>query len=512
MRETSRSLHLKLRDIEVVNDDYERQARSTSSSLEDLEAKYNMAIERGVLLEEEVKNGEQERENLRIENQRLRDELSDLKIEAEITQDKLRRVESQGALGRRRKPISLMRSPTTSTPESPEPTINSPNSSVLSSSLFTTPVKPPLASATATPPSPPPSESPVSMRKSITAMPGFPFQKASGPDSSRSSLASRAHKQHTSRAASIASNPGRHAGTGHHPTLNNRFANHGRQNPSASSSSTRGSASRLSSSATSRSSPLPKSESLNQIRGLIGKMQKLEQRVQTAKSRLPAPSESPSRASNRSGSVSGQSSIPATVTLRHNKRLSNSSLGSSVREGDSTPSYVPPTGRQSGSSRTQGDSRSSSRASFSSRSSFSQSTSTHTSIAPPGRSDSRQSGTSNSRLPLGHYSNNPTSESRRPRSSLSNGHKSPVNMNNGMFNIDEDGNNTTSSISLALRSKPENNTSIPEPTISPPIINGLKKRSASGMSAIPTPRSLMTSAGFDRGDQKSQFPGLGETY
>jgi hypothetical protein len=43
------------------------------------------------MMEEEIKVGEQERETLRIETQRLRDELSDLKVEAEIMQDKLRK-------------------------------------------------------------------------------------------------------------------------------------------------------------------------------------------------------------------------------------------------------------------------------------------------------------------------------------------------------------------------------------------------------------------------------------
>lgn len=93
LRDTNRTLQLKLRDIEVANDDFERQARNTTSSLEDMEYKYNAAIERGVLLEEEMREGEQEREGLRIQNQRLRDELSDLKVEAEIVQEKLRNAE-----------------------------------------------------------------------------------------------------------------------------------------------------------------------------------------------------------------------------------------------------------------------------------------------------------------------------------------------------------------------------------------------------------------------------------
>jgi hypothetical protein len=40
------------------------------SSLEDIESKYNHSIERSVMLEEEVRAGEQERESLRIEVQR----------------------------------------------------------------------------------------------------------------------------------------------------------------------------------------------------------------------------------------------------------------------------------------------------------------------------------------------------------------------------------------------------------------------------------------------------------
>lgn len=480
LRDANRTLQLKLRDIEVANDDYERQARNTTSSLEDLESKYNVSIERGVLLEEEVKSGEQERENLRIENQRLRDELSDLKIEAEITQEKLRHVEGLG--GRRRKPIPLMRTP--STPLSPEASVRSSGTSLRSPSLFATPVKPAVLSATATPPSPPISESSASLRKSITAMPGFPRQRASGTDmNSRSSYSSRTQRHNNSRTSSIATSNGR-------PAANGRPANNGRPNPSLSS---RGSVSRLN--GTGRSPALPKSESLNQIRGLIGKMQKLEQRVQSAKSRLPAPSESPNRASPRSGSISGQSSVPSTVTIRR-KRLSGASFSSSVREGDATPSYIPQ-GRQSVSSRTQGDSRPSSRTSYSSRSSFSQST--HTSIAPPGRSDSRQSAGS-SRVPLGHYSTNSTIDGRRPRSSLSSGQKSPVS---GMFNIEEDGSIT---VPLTLRTKFND---IRRPSVSTP--SGPKKRSTSGFSAIPTPRNLKTSTGLDR-EASAKVVDLGETY
>jgi len=129
LRDANRTLQLRLRDIEVANDDFERQARNTTSSLEDLESKYNVAIERGVMLEEEIKIGELERETLRVEAQRLREELSDLKIEAEILQDKIKKQEARH--------LSAI-STDLSVPESPT-FDHSPGGSTASSPLVTTP-------------------------------------------------------------------------------------------------------------------------------------------------------------------------------------------------------------------------------------------------------------------------------------------------------------------------------------------------------------------------------------
>jgi chromosome segregation ATPase len=131
LRDTNRTLQLRLRDSEVANDDFERQARNTTSSLEDMESKHNMAVERAVLLEEEIKIGEQERENLRIEAQRLKEELSDLKIEAELLQDKVRKQESRH-LSSISTDISVLESPTFDT-------IMSLPNSASSSPLMTTP-------------------------------------------------------------------------------------------------------------------------------------------------------------------------------------------------------------------------------------------------------------------------------------------------------------------------------------------------------------------------------------
>ncbi|KAJ5751971.1 Nuclear distribution protein nudE [Penicillium odoratum] len=478
LRDTNRSLQLKLRDIEVANDDYERQARNTTSSLEDLESKYNMAIERGVLLEEEMRNGDQERESLRIDNQRLRDELSDLKVEAEIVQERLRHAEGHGY--RRRKPTPLYRSP--STPQTFEIFDRSPNTATSSPVFATPPAKSSLASSTATPPSPPISEASTNFRKSVNATPTFPRTRVAGADAVNSRTLHQARTQPRpthSRASSLA------------------FSTASRSTPSVTS---RPSLTRMNAP---RPSGLPKSGSLYQIRGLIGKMQKLEERVQSAKSLLPAPSDTSSRGSPRSGSVVGDSPVPSTVTVRRSssKRLSGSSFSSSVRDSEAQQN------RQSYGART-GDSRPSSRTSFSSRSSFSQSV--HSGV--PIRPESRQS-RPGAKTPLGHYSTNPTTESRRPRSSLSN-HNGQTPSVGSMSNIDEDQDidivsptTPTSRIPLDFR----------RPSIS--ATPGLKKRSTSGVSAIPTPRSFKSSIGpgaippvIPPVPDRKQANGLGETF
>ncbi|KAL4925032.1 nuclear distribution protein NudE [Aspergillus undulatus] len=476
LRDTNLSLQLKLRDTEVVNDDYERQHRHTTSSLEDMESKFNMAIERGVLLEEEVKHGEQERENLRIENQRLRDELNELKIETEIVQEKLRNP------NRRRRPAPLGRSP--STPHTPEIFDRSPGHSTVSSPLFTTPptkLSLSLASAAATPPSPPISETSTSMRKSLNAPSGFPLQKASASESfgTRSLYGNRPPQrfQTHSRATSFAFSNGRST-----PSIASR--------PSLSKQSNN-----LTNNTANRPSGIPKSGSLHTIRGLIGKMQKLEERVQSAKSKLPPPSETGSRASSRAGSILADSPGASTLTMRREprKRMSGSSFSSSLRDGD--PSYVT---SSRPSYRTQGDSRPSSRTSFSS--SFSHST--HPSVTPSNRPESRQSRT---KTPLGHYSTNPITESRRPRSSLSNpaGQSTPIN---GMSFIDEDEDQDLAE-QMAARAKISETRPSRLPSFSTPT--GVKKRTVSG---IPAPRSLRRQNTMGPPQSKPTAGDLGETF
>jgi len=431
-----------------------------------------------------MRNSEQEREALRIENQRLRDELTDLKVEAEINLEKLRHTEGQGF--RRRKPTPLYRSP--STPQNLEIFDRSPGTTTSSPVFATPPAKSSLAVSTATPPSPPISESSTSLRRSINATPTFPRSRAAGaePINSRTLLSARTQpRTNHSRTSSLAYSNGAYS--------------NGRSNSSVSISSRAS----LSRSTTQRPPGLPKSGSLHQIRGLIGKMQTLEERIQSAKSRLPAPSETSSRhGSPRSGSIAGDSPVPSNVTVRRSSRhrMSGSSFGSSVRDSEGIPSYIAQS-RQSFGARTQGDSRPSSRTSLSSRSSFSQSV--HSGVPIGARPESRQSRTG-AKTPLGHYSTNPMTESRRPRSSLSN-HTGQTSSVGGMSHIDEDQDDSTPPTPVSQ--------DFPRPSI--PGTSGLKKRTPSGVSAIPTPRSFKTSIGprtMPPPERKTPTTDLGETF
>lgn len=286
------------------------------SSLEDIESKYNHSLERGVMLEEEVRLGEQERESLRIEVQRLRDELSDLKIEQEITVDKLNNTMAMAA---KYGNGSLYHVPP---PKFPSPL--SDTSTVLTDSPSTRMTTPSVASTSTPqsdhsgPPSPPMSEISTTPSQScrVTAQLNDPSTTPRQRDNSQK-------LRKDSRSASLSG------------------------------------ASAL---------PMPSSRSLNQIRGLIGQMQRLEQRVQSARSKLPAPTVttppplrrvsqhrqlSPQRcdssSSNNSNTQTAASSPPTNLssfTLRYGKKQRVPSNGSSVaseREGNfylnSRPSF-----------------------------------------------------------------------------------------------------------------------------------------------------------------------------
>ncbi|KAJ6443772.1 nuclear distribution protein nudE [Purpureocillium lavendulum] len=314
LRDSNRSLQLKLRDIEVANDDFERQARNTTSSLEDMESKFNQAIERGVMMEEEIKMGEQEREKLRIESQRLREELADLKIEAELMQDKIKKQESRH-LSTISTDLSVLGSPTFDK--------NSPGSTA-SSPLITTPPDTKSMSADDTasevhdPPSPPMSDASASMRKSTARVAGVygTLPRKSRLPSLDSNVTPKPRTQPSIGTLSRAAAPRMSGGAS-------------LRTPANRSTKTRPTAAQK----------LPASNSLTHIRSLTAQMQRLEARVQSARSRLPAPTNTPPRASPRS--ANNGNNVPASVTIRSRKRATGSSA-SSLAGDDTTPTGYNP--------------------------------------------------------------------------------------------------------------------------------------------------------------------------
>ena len=474
------------------------------------------------MLEEEIKNGEQERENLRIETQRLRDELSDLKVEAEIMQDKLRRAE---AISERRymgkfSPINAgISRPRSSTSE------HSPETAASSPTIATPPTKSAssAASDTPTPPSPPTSEKSLPKVTTTTAASSLPKSRLSMTKSTM-----------TSRPSHLFNRTPRHS---HAPSVSST------SNPNAPSVSRRTTLHRPESR---QANPTPQglssSASLTQIRGLIGKMQMLEKRVHSARSKLPAPTMTPPKASPRPGSAMGQSHIPATITVRSSRKRTAGSIASGTSS--SLPlvddaSDARPTNSQRISRLSYGGiqptltkeptyseisvSRPSSRASLSSRNSTNHAPGGQTSCMSSSRPSSRQS-MSRSKTPLGHYSASTTvSEARvRPRSSMggsyasSHGHGhgplasvsrlSNYDIDEGLDEAEVQGRTPSRSVTLG-----KENSNIPTPAT--------QTRRQSGTGAGITGRRV--SSGMGRGDMgppldrrigNRKLSGVGETY
>ena len=533
LRETNRTTQLRLRDIEVSNDDFERQARNTTSSLEDLESKYNQAIERGVMADEEIKAGEQEREGLRIEAQRLRDELNDLEIEAEIRQEKLRSAEAtveSYRKGRMPPHSSDLDRPHSShsqlshTTSTSSPTIATPPTKSESSNV----------SETQTPPSPPTSD------KSLSANPITPGARLTKP---RLSLTDA---NTTPRPSQL---PSRHSKGSKRPSIPIAIE----YTPSVVRNTNL--AGRLEISK--RAPGLPSSGSLHHLHGLMNKMQKLEQRVQSARSKLPAPTTTPPRASPRSGSSLGQTYIPSTITVRSNrKRTGGSSASASQTPGMDRPgsrlssTYTPNTDQPSSrlsfgfqqssplresqsnrppsrdmhssrpASRDPLNSRPPSRASLSSRQSISH---LPGAIANSSRPDSRQSITG-ARTPIGHYPTTSQTDFRRPRSSFGgsyasvHGHSASVSrLSNYGTNIQLEEDESAE----ALTPTPSRRTTLAKDEgsagIRPPSIlgTGTKKR-VSGLGNGPG-RRISSGGGGDMGPPDRRTParklsGVGETF
>ena len=405
LRDQNRSLQHRLRDIEVANDNIERQQRNTESSLTDMESKYNQMIERGLMLDQEMKAAEQEREAMRIEAQRLKDQFSDLKIENEITKEKLRKTE--GLLERARKPLTIDLTQTASPRSELSPTTTNDSSP----SFDTPPPKTASSSGisdTPTPPSPPVSEKSASMTKASPKPKAF--------------VTPSIPKIRTSIIANNNTTP-------RQSTYSSRITSHARG--SSVQANSRGAPSSAFRQSISKPLPVPRqgpglppSGSLMQLRTLRGNIAKLSERVHTATSKLPGPVNTPPKASPRSGSALSQH-IPSSVTVRSGRKRATGSTISGVDSppDQGTPSIKPKSSRtsigyQRPASPTKGDMappqpRPSSRASTSSRLSM------NSGAFVPGHSRPGSRASMSFRTPLG-LQPNASTDAVRPHSSLSN--------------------------------------------------------------------------------------------
>jgi hypothetical protein len=134
------------------------------------------------MLEEEIQIGEREREGLRIETQRLRDELSDLKIESEIRMEKLRLAEATIEKHHQRAVSNhLAKESHTLRPRSPFSEASTTNTNMSSPTAASTPpysMQPDGLRPDSTPPSPPLSDAPLAIRP-IPFNPPMPTRKLS---------------------------------------------------------------------------------------------------------------------------------------------------------------------------------------------------------------------------------------------------------------------------------------------------------------------------------------------
>ncbi|GAA6021163.1 hypothetical protein JCM10207_008340 [Rhodosporidiobolus poonsookiae] len=115
LRKTEKDLRGRLRDVEMSNDEMEKSEREVSSSLADVENRYNKSLERIALLEEELV----EKARMEEEVQRLKDELRDLSEELIYTRTT---AAASAATSSTRSPLpSEFTTPAPASPTSPTP-------------------------------------------------------------------------------------------------------------------------------------------------------------------------------------------------------------------------------------------------------------------------------------------------------------------------------------------------------------------------------------------------------
>ncbi|KAJ1657637.1 NADH:ubiquinone oxidoreductase [Dispira simplex] len=119
------------RELEQDNDDLERFERAARSSLRDMESRYSRALERTAALEAEL----EEKNQLMIDVQRLKDELKELNLELNLLrsrQHKANAAQSAAASSVNGVPMSAVGLPPTPPPGSSSSTVsqNAPNNEV----------------------------------------------------------------------------------------------------------------------------------------------------------------------------------------------------------------------------------------------------------------------------------------------------------------------------------------------------------------------------------------------
>ncbi|KAM6479808.1 hypothetical protein HDV62DRAFT_131323 [Trichoderma sp. SZMC 28011] len=484
LREANRTLTLRLRDSEVANDDFERQARNTTSSLEDMESKFNQAVERGVLMEEEIKMGEQEREALRIESQRLREELSELKIEAELMQDKVKKYESRHSTIS--SDISILESPTF------DKAVDASVDSAASSPLITTPpeITKSLGEPTTElldPPSPPMSDASAHMSRAPSRI------RTPAPATLRRTRLPSVDASARARGGA-SSSTGNRVVTGGRPSISGISGNNSNSNSGGAPLRTPTHRSTVSRNSNYK---IPASNSLSHIRLLTAQMQRLEARVHSVRSKLPAPggsstgSRTPPRPASRPAMPSLTPTAPTSTAVRSRKRATTQSTASSSFTGDDL--NLTPTSSYTSSSKTSHTPRLS--ASGVSRINFGTQSNGRTTDSEISRPVSRSSGASSYARPP---SRNEIPLPTRPmsRSSFSAGTRTPIGRPASSFGRGHSG--SVSGVNL-LGEEPEHEPPYRTPsrrgTFSTRYDLGTSISGIGGLSGIPTPGSAIPAPG-----------------
>ncbi|KWU43270.1 hypothetical protein RHOSPDRAFT_26419 [Rhodotorula sp. JG-1b] len=119
LRATEKELRTRVRDMELDNDDLEKSEREKDSSLQNLETRYNKALERIALLEEELVAKAQ----LEEEVQRLKDEVRDVNEELLVTRSQAETAEKAPTAAAAAKTVPTLATRPTSPPppEAPPP-------------------------------------------------------------------------------------------------------------------------------------------------------------------------------------------------------------------------------------------------------------------------------------------------------------------------------------------------------------------------------------------------------